>query len=238
MRKKPDRTTEPNPSSETETAASIIRTIDILSARFGTPQWKRKDPLDELMVTLLSQNTNDRNRDRAYEQLRARFASWEEVLAADVTDIEQTIRSAGLSGQKSARMKEILGWIKDYFGGLNLDRLNNLDNDEAIKLLTSRKGIGVKTAAVVLAFAFNRDLCPVDTHVHRIARRLGWIPEGTSADSAFGFLNPLIPSGRAAAFHLNLLKFGRSICLARKPGCASCPLRDECRWVGKDNCKS
>ncbi len=197
---------------------------------FGRPTWRRREPVDELVLTILSQNTNDANRDRAYKRLRDRFPKWETALDAPVEPIEEAIRPAGLSKLKSRRIRDILRWIELTFGALDLTPLADLDDTEAIELLTARNGIGVKTAAVLLAFAFDRDLCPVDTHVHRIARRLGWVPEKTSAEKCFWSLRGMIPPGEAVAFHLNLLRFGRSYCTARGPRCGECVLRDDCAW--------
>lgn len=213
--------------------ARIARAIEILEKQFGIPEWRRKDPLDELMVTLLSQNTNDANRDRAYNQLRNRFPNWESVLKADVADIKREISTAGLGDQKSRRMKDILSWIENRFGELTLEPLREMPDNEVIKLMTQLKGIGVKTVAVTLAFSLDRDLCPVDTHVHRISKRLGWVPENTDAEQTFWTIKEFIPQGKAPTFHLNLLKFGRSICTARSPVCSLCPLWDECTWNNK-----
>jgi len=216
-------------------SGKIAEAVEVLEKLFGTPVWRRKNPLDELMLTLLSQNTNDANRDRGYRQLRERFPNWEEVRDADVTDIEDAIRPAGLSKQKSVRMKAILRWVDESFGGLNLEPIKQLSDGDAIEILTSQKGIGVKTAAVMLAFAFDRDLCPVDTHVHRIAQRLGWVAEGVSAEKTFSEIRSQIPEGKAATFHLNLLKFGRTICIARSPKCGECPLWNQCVYAGRKN---
>lgn len=191
------------------------------------------NPLDSLMLTLLSQNTNDNLRDQAYARLRRRFPTWEAVLKAPLARVEEAIRVAGLSNQKAQRMKKILAWVKKEFGALSLAGLGRLEDAAALELLTSQKGIGVKTAAVVLMFALGRDLCPVDTHVHRIAGRLGWIPADISAEKTFELLRPAVPSGKGYSLHMNLLQFGRTICQARKPLCGECFLYDECRWEGK-----
>jgi len=211
----------------------IAGSIPVLEKRFGIPILQLKDPLDELIVTILSQNTNDRNRDKAYRRLRDRFPTWQEALSADVSSIEEAIRSAGLGKQKSRRIKEILEWIRERFGGFTLSHLERMSDDEVIETLTARNGIGVKTAAVVLAFGFGRDICPVDTHVHRIAGRLGWVNHNATTEAAFYKIRPNIPSGKAATFHLNLLKFGRTICTARNPDCSNCPLWNDCVWEGK-----
>ena len=212
---------------------NVAHALDKLEKLFGIPQWKRKKPLDELVVTILSQNTNDSNRDKAYNRLRERFPDWHKVMNADVEDIEEAIRPAGLARQKASRLKAILGWIDTTFGKLDLSPLAEMENKDVFTLLTTQKGIGVKTVAVLLAFVFDRDLCPVDTHVHRISKRLGWAPVSASAVETFRLLKDLIPAGKAATFHLNLLKFGRNICTARNPQCTNCPLWDYCIWEKK-----
>jgi len=217
---------------ESETKDKILRAIHTLEKEFGIPTWKKKDPLDELIVTILSQNTNDRNRDKGYQRLRASFPSWQDVLKADVALIEEAIRPAGLAVQKSRRMQGVLRWINNTFGGLTLQPLKSMKDDEVIELLTTQKGIGVKTAAVVLAFALDRDICPVDTHVHRIAHRLGWVSPKTTAEKVFYLIRPFIPNGKAPTFHLNLLEFGKTRCTARNPHCNNCPLQQDCIWEG------
>ncbi len=196
--------------------------------REGSPE-----PVDILMLTLLSQNTNDALRDKAFAQLRRRFPRWSDVLAAPTEQIEESIRIAGLSRQKAARMKEILAWMREEFADISLKRVENLETEAALALLKSQKGVGIKTAAVVLMIAWGRDLCPVDTHVHRISRRLGWVPETASAEKTFELLKPHVPAGKGYSLHMNLLQFGRTICLARNPLCGDCFLYEECFWEGK-----
>jgi endonuclease-3 len=209
-------------------------TLALLEQHQGVKSWPGpSDPLDSLMLTLLSQNTNDNLRDKAYARLRRCYPRWEQVLRAPVNKIEEAIRIAGLSKQKAARMKKILAWVKDEFGTLSLANLNLLSDDGALELLQSQTGIGVKTAAVVLMFALGRDLCPVDTHVHRIAGRLGWVAPTISAEKTFEALRPHVPKGKGYSLHMNLLQFGRTICQARKPLCGECFLYDECVWEGK-----
>ncbi|MCF7810624.1 endonuclease III [bacterium] len=217
--------------SDPNVKRKVIRAVKTLKGEFGIPEWKTKLPLDELIVTILSQNTHDRNRDKAYSRLRDVFPIWDEVLSADVKAIEDAIKPAGLSVQKSQRIKAILGWIKETYGKLTLEPLKYQSDDEVIEVLTSQKGIGVKTAAVVLAFSMDRDLCPVDTHVHRISKRLGWVGQKYSAETTFYALRPLIPKNVAQTFHLNILKFGRTRCTARNPQCDGCPLRKDCLWI-------
>ncbi|MBM3325907.1 MAG: endonuclease III [Calditrichaeota bacterium] len=202
----------------------------ILRKMFGEPVWIVRDPIDELVVTILSQNTNDRNRDAAFNRLKKRYSNWEQVAGSDREELEDIIKPAGLSRLKSQRIKDILLWIKASFSGWTLEALRSVGDDEAIAALKSQTGIGIKTAAVVMAFAFGRDLCPVDTHIHRIAGRLRWIENKTSAEKTFEILRPNMPPGLAASFHLNLLKFGRAICTARKPKCNECPFNKECSY--------
>jgi len=208
--------------------------LKLLEKHQGVKSWPGpSDPLDSLMLTILSQNTNDKLRDQAYREMRRRWPTWEQVMKAPTPKLEQAIWIGGLSQQKAARMKEVLRWIKARFGKVSLEGLESMDDDEVIELLTSRKGVGIKTAAVVLMFALGRDLCPVDTHVHRIGGRLGWVPANATAEKAFWILRPHVPKGKGYSLHMNLLQFGRTVCHARKPLCGECFLYDECGWEGK-----
>ncbi len=210
--------------------------LDRFERHQGPKAWPGpSDPLNSLMQTLLSQNTNDSLRDQAFQRLRKRFETWEEVLAAPVGEVEEAIRIAGLSNQKAQRMQTILKWVKQQFGRLSLSGLSEMDDENALKLLTGQKGVGIKTAAVVLMASFGRDLCPVDTHVHRISRKLGWVDDSATAEKAFWLLKPNVPEGKGHSLHMNLLQFGRTICQARKPLCGECFMRDECVWEGKHN---
>lgn len=219
---------------ESSLQVRLKRAFTLLEKHQGVKTWPGpSDPLESLIITLLSQNTNDALRDRAYDRLKRRFPLWDQILNAPVLEVEECIRIAGLSRQKAARMQAILSWVKETFGDFSLSDLNRMQDDQAIELLTSQKGIGIKTAAVVLMAALGRDLCPVDTHVHRISRRLGWVKDGVSAEKTFWQLRPNVPEGGGYSFHMNLLQFGRTLCQARKPACPDCFLWDECVWVGK-----
>jgi endonuclease-3 len=211
----------------------VATAVARLEEVFGEPVWDGpREPVDVLIRTILSQSTNDRNRDRAYEELRRRFADWDAVADADPQAIAEAIRSAGLSNQKSVRIREILRWIRGTNGSFDLRGLCQMDVRQAMEWLGQLKGIGVKTVAVVLMFACGRDVFPVDTHVHRIVRRLGFVPPSASAEKTFWLMEPLVPPGKAYSFHINLLRLGRSICLARKPKCEICPLRSLCPFPG------
>jgi endonuclease III len=210
-----------------------------LAELYDEPVWTGpNDPLPALIKTILSQNTNDTNRDRAYRGLRQMFPAWEDVLAASPSRIAGAIKAGGLSKQKSAYIKDILKWIKKEFGELSLEAINEMTDEEAIALLSSRKGIGVKTAALVIMFCCGRDVCPVDTHVLRISKRLGLVPENASAERTYYLLAPQIPQGKAYTLHMNLLSFGKSICPSRNPHCYECPLYRQCIYENKTERKN
>jgi len=215
----------------TTKAAKVEQIIAALEQRFGTPQQVSKlDPLSNLVLTILSQNTNDKNRDQAYQSLRTAFPTWEEVMQAPVEAIESAIRPGGLAKQKSIRIKNILQWIHQKYGALNLDALCTMHPEQAIETFTQLKGIGVKTISVVLMFSCGVDIFPVDTHVHRICRRIGFVPATATAEKTFWLMQPVVPKGKSFAFHINLLKLGRTICLARKPRCPECPINQHCDY--------
>ena len=202
-----------------------------LEERFGVPEGSgfRGDVLGGLIRTILSQNTNDRNSGRAYENLRNCFPDYASMHRASLGELSRCISVAGLHAQKSARIKALLEWAQERFGGYNLDEICDWPTEQVFRELSSLKGIGVKTVAVVLLFRCGRDVFPVDTHVHRILRRIGIVPEKATPERTFQLIDPLVPPGKSLSLHVNLLKLGRTICRARKPNCAECPLQDLCR---------
>jgi endonuclease-3 len=205
----------------------------LLEERYGRlPRKKWGDPLDVLIQTILSQNTNDRNRDRAYQELKRRFPRWEGVLKAETESIVQAIRSGGLARQKAKRIREILRWIKRHYGRLSLDFFKKMDSEKIRDTLGHRKGVGPKTVHCFLLFGLGREAFPVDTHVLRVGKRLGFIPEGMSAEKAHVWMVPLVPEGKSLSLHLHLIRFGRSICGAKEPRCFICFLRGDC--LGRD----
>lgn len=200
-----------------------------LRTRFGPiREGLGSDPLDLLVRTILSQNTSDRNRDRAYAELRRRFPTWEAVLSAPVADVERAIQGAGLHHQRAARLKHVLRRIQDEQGELSLAFLAGLPDEEAAAWLLSLPGIGKKTAYVVLLFGFGRPFFPVDTHIRRVTRRLGIVDSRAEPHAA---LAPLVPPGTEAEVHLQLIRLGREICRARRPRCPACPLADLCGYA-------
>jgi endonuclease III len=214
-----------------ELKTTVAATVTLLEQKFGCPENKLEiKPLDNLMLTILSQNTNDKNRDLAYQRLRERFPTWEQVMTADIAEIGEAIKPAGLWQQKSQRIRDILIWINKTYGRLNIDFLCEMTPQEAIDLFCTQKGIGVKTISVVLLFSCGIDIFPVDTHVHRLCRRIGLVPDNVSAEKTFWLMKDLVPKGKSLSLHINLLKLGRTICLARKPNCPQCPLNKFCEF--------
>jgi endonuclease-3 len=208
------------------------RAVAALEKRFGVPEWGGKRPLlDSLVGTVLSQSTSDVNSHRAFQQLKERFPDWQKAYEAGPEAIEEAIRSGGLARQKSRRIHKLLGWARQRFGAFSLEPVRELDDDEVFELLLPLEGVGVKTVAVMLLFACGRDCFAVDTHVRRIVRRVGLVPEKASAERAFHLMQPLVPEGKALSFHLNLLKLGRTICRPTDPKCPECPLRRMCDYA-------
>lgn len=185
--------------------------------------------LDELIATVLSQNTSDRNSGPAYDELRRRFRDWDEVRRASPARIAQAIRQAGLANRKAPRIKAILQRIYAERGQLSLEFLHDLPTREAEEYLASFPGVGPKTVACVLLFACRKPVFPVDTHVHRLAQRIGLIGMRTDAVRAHQELARMVPPSRVLEFHIQLIRHGRTACTARNPQCPDCPLLDLCR---------
>lgn len=198
---------------------------------YGYPTWRNPlPPLDELVSTILSQNTNDGNRDRAFDALRARFPTWEAVRDADPQEVMQAIRPAGLANQKGPRIQAVLRAISAERGALDLEFLRALQPDEARRWLLRFKGVGPKTASIVLLFSLGMPAFPVDTHVYRVTGRLGLRPAKMNAEKAHRYLEALLPPDTYYPAHLNLIRLGREICQARNPRCPDCPLHDLCDY--------
>jgi endonuclease-3 len=184
--------------------------------------------VDELVMTVLSQHTSDVNTARAFRGLKQHFPTWRSVRDADPTNVADAIRSGGLADTKSVRIQRILGEIEEREGRIDLRRLNELDDEEVERYLVSLPGVGPKTAACVLVFSMGRNAFPVDTHVHRVARRLGLIPPKTTAEQAHRLLQPGIAPELRYEFHMQLIKHGREVCKAARPLCSECVLFDLC----------
>jgi len=201
---------------------------------YGQPTWREPlPPLDELISTVLSQNTNDLNRDRAFRALRARFPTWEDVRDAGRSDLIGTIRLAGLANQKGPRIQKILREITRERGGLDLAFLMHVPTEEARSWLTKFNGVGPKTAAIVLLFSLNKPAFPVDTHIYRVSGRIGLRPIKMTVDQAHPHLEALFPPETYYAAHLNLIRLGREVCHPRMPDCPRCPVRSACDFEPK-----
>jgi endonuclease III len=211
-----------------EQATAVIQR---LAESYGEPTWRNPLPaLDELVSTILSQNTNDTNRDRAFQALRARFPTWEMVRDADEGAVIETIRPAGLANQKGPRIQEVLRAITAERGALDLEFLGDLPENEAKEWLTRFKGVGPKTAAIVLLFSLGKPAFPVDTHIYRVTGRLGLRPEKMDVEQTHAYLENLLPRETYYAAHLNIIRLGREVCQARKPNCPNCPLTNLCNY--------
>jgi endonuclease-3 len=199
---------------------------------YGQPIWRNPlEPVDELVSTILSQNTNDVNRDRAFQSLRRHFPTWEAVRDADPASVVAAIRSAGLANQKGPRIQQVLREITIERGSLDLKFLRELPLEEARGWLKKFKGVGPKTAAIVLLFSLGRPAFPVDTHIYRVTGRIGLRPEKMTLEAAHLHLEKLFPPETYYAAHLNIIRLGREICVARKPACERCPLREICNYA-------
>ena len=208
---------------------------------YGQPTWRPAlSAVDELVSTILSQNTNDRNRDMAYNNLRSHFPTWEAVRDAALVDVIAAIRSAGLANQKGARIQGVLREITAERGSLNLDFLRGLPREEALAWLKRFKGVGPKTAAIVMQFALGVPAMPVDTHIYRVTGRIGLRPEAMTVEQTHPQMEKLLPPEAYYAAHLNLIRLGRELCHPRKPDCPACPVHELCDYYlgGKTGSKS
>ena len=212
-------------------AQRAVKIHERLLEFYGEPVWRNPLPaMDELVSTILSQNTNDINRDRAYDALRARFPDWESVRDAYPKDVIEAIRPAGLANQKGPRIQQVLKSITEERGSLDLSFLADLPVEEAKAWLTRFNGVGPKTAAIVLCFSLNKPAFPVDTHVYRVTGRIGLHPERMTVEQAHAHLESLFPPETYYAAHLNIIRLGREICTARKAYCEICPVRNLCDY--------
>ncbi len=203
----------------------------LLMEFFGIPQWEKPESaLDELISTILSQNTNDRNRDAAFRQLKKRFPSWYVVRDAALGDVIDAIRTAGLANQKGARIQEILRQITRERGELDLQFLSELPSDDVRAWLLKFKGVGPKTASIVMQFALGHPAFPVDTHIYRVSGRLGLRPQKMTVEQTHDHLARLFAPSEYSTAHMNLIRLGREICHPRNPDCKACPINRWCDY--------
>lgn len=213
----------------------IHRLRQQLAAAFGQPQWRHPlNPVDEMVSTILSQNTNDNNRDAAFKQLKAAYSDWASVMTAPTNEVVEAIRTAGLANQKAPRIQNALRDIADHTGrGITLDFLGEMSRDDARDWLMGIKGIGPKTAAIVLLFSLGIPAFPVDTHIYRVTGRMGIRPQNLSVEKTHQYLEERIPEDAYYDLHLNLIRLGREVCGARKWHCYRCPVENLCRFEDK-----
>ena len=217
-------------------ALNLIKEVNRkLVERYGVPERQDElpDPVDMLIATILSQNTNDNNSYKAYKNLTSKFPRYEEIVKVKQSVLEKTISTAGLTRQKATAIMNFVKTIYEEEGEITLKQITLMKEGEAIEYLTKFKGVGVKTASCVLLFSLGRNVCPVDTHVHRIVNRLG-IVKASAPDKTFYLLNEGFPPRIAHQFHTNLIKLGRELCKPQKPACLQCPLDKLCVYKEKN----
>ena len=215
----------------------IRKILALLDKAYGRPaRFRRTEPVDELVRTILSQNTTDKNSLKAFAILKKSFKSWDGLLKVPAAKIERLIHHAGLAKIKAGRIKEALAEIKRREGRVSLARLKRFGLQGAAEYLRSLKGVGPKTAACVLLFSFGRPVMPVDTHIFRVTKRLGLIPGDINIEEAHRILSALVPKGLIYEFHLGIIEHGRRTCKAGNPRCGSCVLYEMCGFerVNKD----
>ena len=220
---------------QNDISSKIIIVNKLLKAKFGAPPRAKElpRPIDMLIATILSQNTNDQNSYKAYQNLRKKYPNWDEANKARRTSIEKEIKIAGLGFQKSTAIKNLLKELKNIIGNYDLKELTPMNDFESIEYLSGFKGIGVKTASCVLLFALGKNICPVDTHVHRTLNRIGLVSAKTP-DKTFFQLNQKFPAKIAHSFHTNLIRLGREICTPSGFTCSSCPVEKVCSFKDKN----
>ncbi len=214
--------------SQEEGKKKVDACIRILEDLYGVPEAEGTDPVDLLVMTILSQNTSDTNSHRAFAKLKSGFRDYEELLGASEKEIAEKIRGGGLAEIKAQRIKAALRKIEKDDGSISLRFLEDLEKEKAAAYLMSLPGVGPKTASVVLLFAFGMPFMPVDTHVHRVSSRLGLVPEDAGVERAQAILEEITPPEKYLSLHLNLIRHGRRICRARNPKHEECALRSLC----------
>ena len=209
-----------------------IEILDALELQYhnekNPPELGHPEPLDGLILTVLSQNTNDINRDRAYDNLRANFPSWNDVMTAGAAKLEDAIRTAGLAHTKAGRIITILNRIHSDFGEYSIRSLTGHDREYIREYLRALPGVGAKTVACTLLFDFKIPAFPVDTHITRISRRTGIASEKSSPEEISRMLEEIVPDSRCLGGHVNMIAHGRAVCHSQKPKCSSCVIAGMC----------
>lgn len=218
-------------AGESESQKPVRYIIQNLERTYGVPLNERaSDPLDMLIKIILSQATSDTNSHRTFAALKKRFPTWDAALRARTSTIADTIRSGGLSRQKAAVIKDVLRQIKDEHGTLDLSFLHDFSSEEAVNYLSQFRGIGPKTIACTLLFACRKEVFPLDTHIFRVLRRIGLIPQKFTDRRAHEIMDQIVPKGKFYSFHVNLIRLGRTLCRPRDPLCERCPVVEYCDY--------
>lgn len=205
--------------------------VQNLERTFGEPVLKPKsEPLEMLVQVILSQATTDALSARTYENLKARFPAWDDVLNADEPEIADAIKLGGLANQKARTIKQLLENVKAEQNTLDLSFLDALDTREAVTFLKKFRGIGPKTIACTLLFACHKNIFPLDTHIFRVLRRVGIVPQKCSDERAHEILDAVVPEGKFYSLHVNLIRLGRKICRPKEPLCERCPVVEYCDY--------
>lgn len=205
--------------------------IQNLERTYGRPvNARRSDPLDMLIAVILSQATSDTNSERTFAALKKQFPTWESVMRARTTTIVSTIRSGGLANQKAVVIKEVLRQIKEEHGTLDLGFLHELSSEEAVAYLSQFRGIGPKTIACTLLFACRKEVFPLDTHIFRVLRRIGLVPQKCTDRYAHELMSRIVPRGKFYSFHVNLIRHGRTLCRPSEPLCERCSIVEYCDY--------
>jgi endonuclease III len=217
---------------ETPDEKPVRYIIQNLERAYGVPEnrYHPSDPLDMLVQIILSQATSDVNSARTFDALKRRFPTWERVLRARPATLATTIRSGGLASQKAAVIRDVLRQVKELHGTLVLSFLHDLSNERAVEYLSRFRGIGPKTVACTLLFACGKEVFPLDTHIFRILRRIGLIPQKSTDRRAHEIMNAIVPRGKFYSFHVNLIRHGRTLCRPRDPLCERCPVVEYCDY--------
>jgi len=213
---------------------NLEQILDLLTKEYGNREWRaEQSPLSVLIQTILSQNTSDRNSGRAFELLLATFSSWEDIANAEIGEIASSIRAGGLGEVKARYIKRVLEEIRRKRGGLELEFLRQLPLDEARDWLRQLPGVGMKTASCVLLFSLEIPALPVDTHIFRVAKRLGLVDPKASVEQAHRLLGSIVPPDDVYKFHVLVIEHGRKVCKAQRPRCHQCVLRGLCAGYGE-----
>ena len=216
--------------------STVNTIIKKLKSNYSDPVWERRmSPIDELIFTILTQHTSDLNAEKAFNNLKRHYDNYENIISADDKKIAKLIKSGGLSNIKSKRIIGVLSEIQNRVGKLNIDFLKDMSITKARDWLTSINGIGPKTASCVLAFSFGLPVIPVDTHVHRVSKRIGLISNKISADEAHGILENKVKIEDRYKFHVLIIEHGRKVCHSRKPSCVKCSIQNLCEFQRQIN---